>query len=163
LTISKGTPWRVDGIRVAQDLTGLDIKIPPQPPWSPLFIDAYQTREYGAKLLTLASIDMLKFIIMNEWNTALILEDDADWDINIKSQMLRLADGISTIVSDKNNYHSPYGTSWDILWLGHCYHPHADVESVFYHDDNTLATKFLEPETAKYMTNQGERQIQQLT
>jgi len=149
-------------MRAAQNVTGLDIKIPPQPPWSSLFVDAYETQNFGAKLVTLASIDMLKFIIMNEWNTALILEDDADWDIHIKSQMLRLANGISIVVGNKNDYHSPYGTSWDILWLGHCRHPHTDVESVIYHDNDTLATEFLDPETAEYII-QGERQIQRFT
>jgi len=105
---------------------------------------------------------MLKFIIMNEWSTALILEDDADWDLNIKNQMLRLANGISTVVGNKNDYHSPYGTSWDILWLGHCSDPHTEVKSVTYYDNDTLAAEFLNPETAKHII-QGERQIQEFT
>lgn len=54
--------------------------------------------------------------------TALIMEDDADWDVMLKSQMQELAQGVQHIQGYSGNGEpaSPYGDSWDILWTGHC-------------------------------------------
>ncbi|KAF2087457.1 glycosyltransferase family 25 protein, partial [Saccharata proteae CBS 121410] len=64
--------------------------------------------------------------------TTLILEDDADWDIEIKKQTSLLAPAIRklTNVTDQpgitgndtitDDDDTPYGTDWDVLWLGHC-------------------------------------------
>ncbi|GLB14831.1 hypothetical protein AtubIFM61612_004633 [Aspergillus tubingensis] len=57
--------------------------------------------------------------------SALILEDDVDWDINIKLQLKGLALGSQSIpkinAPERNaTTDSPYGDSWDILWIGHC-------------------------------------------
>lgn len=69
--------------------------------------------------------------------SALILEDDADWDVRLKEQLDSIAQGTQLLLErahteedfvsklsprtrkwDKIN--SPYGDGWDILWLGHC-------------------------------------------
>lgn len=72
--------------------------------------------------------------------SALILEDDADWDVRLKGQLYRFAEGTRTLqdlAMDEQAFsnasrnalfgpsmsgvpHSPYGDNWDILWLGHC-------------------------------------------
>lgn len=88
-------------------------------------------------------------------SSALIMEDDVDWDIRIKSQLQKIALGTTALtqpkISNRTEYldpsypestghdshtevfitseqnppihapeASPYGDSWDLLWLGHC-------------------------------------------
>ena len=54
--------------------------------------------------------------------TAAVFEDDADWDVSIKQQLLRFARGSRYITGVPPNATSlsPYGQDWDILFLGHC-------------------------------------------
>lgn len=50
-----------------------------------------------------------------------MLEDDADWDVNIKNQLVEFARGTRYILDqERQATHSPYGDGWDILWVGHC-------------------------------------------
>lgn len=72
-------------------------------------------------------------VIDEGWSSALIVEDDADWDINIKSQLEMLANKTRTLGNSRNNeaeritsdtpISSPYGNDWDLLWLGLCANP----------------------------------------
>lgn len=67
--------------------------------------------------------DDLHRIVEQGLSTALILEDDVDWDIRLKSQLQDFARGtrflLNTSIDATTN--SPYGDGWDILWLGHCH------------------------------------------
>jgi hypothetical protein len=53
----------------------------------------------------------------------LILEDDVDWDIHLKSQLSDFAHGTRYLQNQttSDRTHSPYGDGWDLLWLGHCH------------------------------------------
>jgi GR25 family glycosyltransferase involved in LPS biosynthesis len=42
----------------------------------------------------LAHIDVLKLIIMNRWGSALVLEDDVDWSVQIREQTRKVAKAI---------------------------------------------------------------------
>jgi hypothetical protein len=75
-------------------------------------------------------------------STALIMEDDVDWDIRVKSQLYEFAGAVNLLaqplahgnseyadptelfpgqnLSTVLSKHSPYGDNWDVLWLGHC-------------------------------------------
>ena len=70
-------------------------------------------------------------------STALILEDDIDWDMRIKRQLHDFAFSVRTILQSSATTpvgevelnrsteglvrsSSPYGDNWDVLWLGHC-------------------------------------------
>lgn len=60
---------------------------------------------------------------MNEnIQSALIFEDDADWDIGIRAQLTQLARGAKYLqrMEEDAVSSSPYGDKWDMLWLGHC-------------------------------------------
>jgi hypothetical protein len=96
-------------------------------------------------------------VVRRNLTTALILEDDADWDIRIKKQLYDFAKSLRTLIqplvsdnpgSSDSTYRvsssdassasrgrdiefdnlpstmpptkSPYGDSWELLWLGHC-------------------------------------------
>lgn len=64
-------------------------------------------------------------------STALVFEDDADWDVGLRTQLEQFAQGGRYITSSSSGptslrskmtgqAHSPYGDDWDLLWLGHC-------------------------------------------
>lgn len=53
-------------------------------------------------------------------SSALILEDDADWDIFLRPQLLSFARGLRFVQNITfPPLSSPYGDSWDILTIGH--------------------------------------------
>lgn len=57
-------------------------------------------------------------------SSALIVEDDVDWDVHLKLQLNDIAHGARRILGESSPFpHSPYGDAWDILWLGHCGEP----------------------------------------
>lgn len=71
-----------------------------------------------------ASHSNLSRIVEEKIETAFILEDDVDWDVNVKSQLELFARGSSKLQGDSSSAsprRSPYGNDWDMLWLGHCH------------------------------------------
>ncbi|KAL2039400.1 hypothetical protein N7G274_007672 [Stereocaulon virgatum] len=69
-----------------------------------------------------AHMNFAQTIVTNGLSSALVLEDDADWDVTIKDQLRAFASGSQfvTAVPKGHKPHSPYGDDWDLLWLGHC-------------------------------------------
>ncbi|KAI5920283.1 hypothetical protein F4810DRAFT_683368 [Camillea tinctor] len=65
-------------------------------------------------------MNAIRRIVEEDLESALIMEDDLDWDIRLKSQLEKVAQGARTIMPSDHNPISPYGDSWDVLWLGHC-------------------------------------------
>lgn len=61
-------------------------------------------------------------IVKQRLESAIIMEDDSDWDVGIKSQLQSLATSLRALqgTSDGESTASPYGDDWDIIWLGHC-------------------------------------------
>ena len=53
-----------------------------------------------------------------ERTTPLILEDDADWDVELRPLMPLIAHAVRNLTD--TTFTTPYGTDWDVLWLGHC-------------------------------------------
>lgn len=128
LVLSKGPSWRTRGLLAAADYTGLDIEIPKQPHVTDELVDAFQKMGpenvkhplRGETLNWLAHLDLVKFVVAADLETVLIMEDDVDWDVRIKDQMRLISDAVRefTYVDSQNT--TPYGLSWDILWIGHC-------------------------------------------
>lgn len=58
-------------------------------------------------------------MIKHRIQSALILEDDADWDVFLRPQLLDFARGMRALQNTANPPHSPYGDDWDILSIGH--------------------------------------------
>lgn len=77
--------------------------------------------------------------------SALIMEDDADWDVLLKSQLVEFAHGTRYLQdSEKKPTNSPYGDDWDLLWLGHCGTRNREEEDQKYyviHDDPTAVSQ----------------------
>ncbi|KAL4804040.1 hypothetical protein BDV18DRAFT_162451 [Aspergillus unguis] len=63
-------------------------------------------------------IDILK----DRLASAIVMEDDADWDVALKTQLQSFALSVRALQSQPllSAGASPYGGDWDILWLGHC-------------------------------------------
>ncbi|KAF3056409.1 putative glycosyltransferase family 25 protein [Daldinia childiae] len=70
-------------------------------------------------------VNAMRRIIEDGISSALIMEDDMDWDVNIKEQLVQFAAAARSL---QNGFHrnqtletpSPYGQDWDMLWLGSC-------------------------------------------
>ncbi|KAH7021516.1 uncharacterized protein B0I36DRAFT_377340 [Microdochium trichocladiopsis] len=96
-------------------------------------------RKGGAKDTNVGSwrghINAMRRIIDDDLPSALIVEDDVDWDVNIKSQLYRFALAARELQAKRSWLHedpylhknnpnpvaqSPYGQYWDLLWLGSC-------------------------------------------
>ncbi|QBZ63647.1 hypothetical protein PoMZ_05333 [Pyricularia oryzae] len=91
-----------------------------------------------------AHINALRTIVEQDLTTVLILEDDVDWDVRLKSQLqlfgaasraylqplktnpsqtlsqAALTVPLSSAPATLPPSTSPYGDDWDVLWLGHC-------------------------------------------
>ncbi|CAD0105778.1 unnamed protein product [Aureobasidium uvarum] len=70
-----------------------------------------------------AHLNIMQDMVANNIATALVFEDDADWDVGIRAQMRELARGsrwLGNTTGETAKPISPYGDDWDILWVGHC-------------------------------------------
>ncbi|CAJ2503273.1 Uu.00g106670.m01.CDS01 [Anthostomella pinea] len=70
-------------------------------------------------------INAIRSIVEDDLSSALILEDDVDWDVSLKPQLSQFAEAAKTLQADfpKSTLHpdpSPYGQDWDLLWIGAC-------------------------------------------
>ena len=60
-------------------------------------------------------------IVSEKVQTALVFEDDIDWDVAIKAQLKQFAYGALALQNaTQPSSSSPYGENWDVLWLGGC-------------------------------------------
>jgi hypothetical protein len=82
-------------------------------------------------------LNVLRKIVAEKVSSALIFEDDADWDLRIVEQMNQFSVATKELLANggqKKNRgpptKSPYGEGWDILWIGHCGGFHGNISSV---------------------------------
>ncbi|KAL4800405.1 hypothetical protein BDV19DRAFT_352933 [Aspergillus venezuelensis] len=148
LALSPYPSWRTTGLHAAAELTGLEIQIPDQPPIHPEVVDAFaglgpedaRHPNHGSALAWVAHLDLIKHVVQSEYETALILEDDVDWDISIKEQMVAIAEAVRqlTKTSKKLKDTAPFGSDWDVLWLGLCAETWEPSFETIYVDDKTV-------------------------
>ena len=133
---SRSSTWRNKGLLRAASLTGLNVRTIEEPRWTPEDVDAFEsarneTISRGAAQAWMSHVNVLKVFLNSNDTTTLILEDDVDWDVNIKEQMsevsVQLQDHYASSGLDIGlepadlSREYPYGIStWDVLWLGHC-------------------------------------------
>lgn len=68
-------------------------------------------------------MNAIRRIVEEDLESALIMEDDMDWDVRLRYQLENVARGSRTILNSQANPNSPYGDGWDVLWVGHCGEP----------------------------------------
>ncbi|CAI6293703.1 unnamed protein product [Periconia digitata] len=96
LAVSHATSKRKAGLLWAANITGIDIEIPDQPVWSQGDIDAIRMGKTkwvtkGTAMAWLGHLNALRKFLASPHETALILEDDADWDIALRTSEVPLA------------------------------------------------------------------------
>ncbi|PKX99660.1 uncharacterized protein P174DRAFT_438103 [Aspergillus novofumigatus IBT 16806] len=80
-----------------------------------------------------AHMNALRTVVEKRHATALIMEDDADWDVSLKQQLREFARGLRTLSPTKTaSKQAPYGTDWDLLWVGGCSTAAGVNETQFY-------------------------------
>ena len=128
LVLSKGPSWRTRGLTAAAEHTGLDLEIPVQTLPTEEMIAAFRAIGpenvkhplRGEAFNWLAHLDLVKYIVAQDLETALVLEDDVDWDISLRHQMHLISVAVRDFTDTPEDDLAPYGHAWDILWIGHC-------------------------------------------
>lgn len=119
----------------------------------------------GSARAWLAHLDLLKFVVASGFSTALIIEDDVDWDVTLRTQMQLVSDNVRKFTRVAEDDLTPYGTDWDVLWIGHCGEvPTEGAEKLAYPDSSLMPTKLYAGWSKKLLASisEGHRAVQYL-
>lgn len=97
----------------------------PQRPPTPEEIREFQARNLAGNLNEGSAKAWLGHLQVLEaarnYSSALIMEDDSDWDVRIHEQAALVAEAVRNLTVPKTETREwPWGEDWDVLWLGHC-------------------------------------------
>lgn len=125
-------------MRAAAAYTGITIEAPAQNEISQARLAAFQRPGKpdslrpgdGSATAWLAHLDLIQRVVDTDLETALILEDDVDFDVAIREQMAGVSEAVRRLTKTSNEHAAgdafgattavPYGREWDVLWIGHC-------------------------------------------
>lgn len=165
-----GSPRRKH-MEQAAAVTELNLTIPTQKEWTDEDVRNFRWPVESESLVRVGSAKawlshhlVLREFLESDVETALIFEDDVDWDIRLRTQQIPLAQKAAQSLSKQENLDTkqyPWGvsTDWDLLYLGHCgdyfnYLP--DGVGVGHHHPNNLTDiahkKYRDP-TLQFMTD----------
>lgn len=124
--VSRKDSPRRQSLLSAASLTNLDIVVPAQPTWKESDINTIKapqnsSLDRGSVLAWLGHRNALKTFLQSTDETALIMEDDVDWDVRLRQdQIPQTAYAIKELLGP--HYEGYYGNTddWDVIWLGHC-------------------------------------------
>lgn len=123
--VSRADSPRKQSLLAAAQLTKLEITVPDQPQWRDedvqnLKATINSTLKRGSAYAWLGHLNALAAFLETDQYSALIIEDDTDWDTRLRSQQIpQIAYAIRELVGSHDGYYGQLG-SWDIVWLGHC-------------------------------------------
>ncbi|KAI4704400.1 hypothetical protein J4E81_001466 [Alternaria sp. BMP 2799] len=137
VVVSKDGSSRRKPLLQAANVTDIDLTIPTQPEWTEgdvqRFINGQEKAQKGSILAWLGHHNALRWFLDSGLETALILEDDVDWDIRLRSVQIPLAASAARQllpppraqhpgVNAASNHTQYWGDqdAWDLLYLGHC-------------------------------------------
>lgn len=174
LALSMKPSWRTRGLKAAANLTRLEFTIPPQGENSDDLVNAFQNigadrgakrPAYGSARAWLSHLDLLKYVIASDLETAFIVEDDVDWDVRIKEEMRLVSDNVRAYTGAEDDDTAPFGMDWDVLWLGHCGSIITDdmAGSRVYADDSRCETELYSGWSKRFLREnltEGHRQVQ---
>ena len=170
----EGSPRR-EGLLLAANITEIDITIPVQPKWTDEDVSEFRADRdsrisKGSALAWLGHLNALRWFLATDLESVMILEDDVDWDIHLRTvQLPTAAAAIRQLVQEKttpegslntkpewNNFWGNSST-WDILYLGHCgdiFRPsswNSQVPRVMYEDNTLPPMREMHPYTQKFL------------
>ncbi|KAK6432784.1 hypothetical protein LTR95_011044 [Oleoguttula sp. CCFEE 5521] len=139
IAVSRPSSPRREGLIRAANITDIDITIPDQPQWSEEDIAKLRAAENstitrGSALAWLGHLNALHYFLYNTTlSTVLILEDDVDFSLHLRTHQIPLAGTAMRIVASNltvppsprshrprlGNYWGIPNT-WDLLYVGHC-------------------------------------------
>ncbi|OCK76876.1 glycosyltransferase family 25 protein [Lepidopterella palustris CBS 459.81] len=132
LAVSPPSSPRRHALLQQANVTEIDITIPELPVWTEedeagfRAVSGQSTMTKGMIFAWLSHLRVLEWFLSSGLETALIMEDDMDWDIRLRSQQIpRVAAAFRTLFNLTYPSPSPsdfyYGakTGWDILYFGH--------------------------------------------
>ncbi|KNG45757.1 glycosyltransferase family 25 protein [Stemphylium lycopersici] len=137
VVVSKEGSSRRRPLIQAANVTDFDLTIPRQPEWTEgdvqRFINGQPDAQKGSILAWLGHHNALRWFLDSGLETALILEDDVDWDVRLRSVQIPLAASAARQLLPPSrsqhpyvNYHTNHTSywgdqdAWDLLYLGHC-------------------------------------------
>ncbi|KAF2262841.1 hypothetical protein CC78DRAFT_545475 [Lojkania enalia] len=138
VVVSKEESERRHSLLQAANVTDIDLTIPQQPIWTNRDVESFRNNEVdkvqiGSILAWMGHRNALQWFLDSGLETALILEDDVDWDIRLRSVQIPLAAGAARSLLPPAIGFSPWANgnkssihywgdpaSWDVLYLGHC-------------------------------------------
>ncbi|KYK62002.1 hypothetical protein DCS_03147 [Drechmeria coniospora] len=98
-------------------------------------------------------MDAIRRVVEMGYSSALIMEDDVDWDVHVKSQLKAVGMGARELFGESSRApHSPYGDTWDVLWPGHC----GELFPEFLDENLHLDEEQMAKITAKYIVSNDE-------
>ena len=171
---------RRNHLEQAAAVTGLQLTIPQQIAWSEQDITRFKWHNQEASRIGAGSIMawlshhlVLKAFLESGVETALIFEDDVDWDIRLRTRQVPLAQNAARMLTAANGFEQEYPWSapanWDLLYLGHCgdyfselkdgvgvghHHPNnlTDIPHIVFPDETMPLRGNLHPFTASLLT-----------
>ncbi|KAJ4343522.1 hypothetical protein N0V87_000289 [Didymella glomerata] len=137
IVVSKDGSERRHALLQSANVTDIDLTIPAQPQWTEgdvqRFINGQDNVQRGSILAWLGHHNALRWFLDSGAETALILEDDVDWDIRLRSIQIPLAASAARQLLPPLRSHHPFANfgskhvqywgnhnDWDLLYLGHC-------------------------------------------
>ncbi|KAF2122701.1 hypothetical protein BDV96DRAFT_639269 [Lophiotrema nucula] len=138
VVVSSETSSRRHSLTQAANITDIELTIPAQPEWTQGDVEKLRNTQddhvqRGSMLAWLGHHNALKWFLDSGLETALILEDDVDWDIRLRSVQVPLAASAARSLLPPSKKFSPWTKtdlshaqywgdpkSWDLLYLGHC-------------------------------------------
>ena len=146
--------------------------------------EKYSIITKGSALAWLGHLNAVKWFLDSGLSTALIIEDDVDWDIHIRNHQVPLVAAqvrklLSASPANPNDHYSAvrehnreqsyWGdmTQWEVLYLGHCgdyfdlkFMP--DLPHNIFHDDTVPSMEYLHPDTQRWLMDAGIRSKQRM-
>ncbi|KAF2729370.1 hypothetical protein EJ04DRAFT_546334 [Polyplosphaeria fusca] len=138
VVVSKSESDRRHSLLQAANVTNIDLTIPQQPEWTEGDVQKFRNKQEndvqrGSILAWMGHHHALRWFLDSDLETALILEDDVDWDVRLRSVQVPLAASAARSLLPPARSSSPWAhtngnntqywgnpASWDLLYLGHC-------------------------------------------
>ncbi|KAF2813130.1 uncharacterized protein BDZ99DRAFT_568376 [Mytilinidion resinicola] len=129
IAVSPPNSKRRHGLLQAANVTELDITIPELPIWTEEDVEQFRSQQAPTEMrfpmiaAWMSHLRVLEWFLSTDLETAMILEDDMDWDMRARSlQVPRAATALRALfhaTPEAPHSYYPHPSHWDVLYLGH--------------------------------------------